>query len=364
MKYVKQLDSVRAIAVTLVIIGHWFPFAFVGKLQLGPVGVDIFFVLSGFLISRILMEARESGERKLHVMKNFYIRRVLRIFPIYYITIFLLLLFHNYTGTDIKEAFAWFITYTQNYHFYRIQNWDGPVAHLWSLAVEEQFYLVWPWVVVFINRKYMIHAIVIFMLAGIGSQFFLRHQFLGDILTPSCFDSFGMGALLAWLLTYKTDHIKKFYSGLGVLAVVCLAIYIESRFVENWIPLRTVISVMALWLITYIMMNYKSDNLKFKFVLDNPWMIYIGKISYGIYLYHRLVGTILNSAFIDKYLNPYLPDFIYKRHWGEMYLVENTILLALVAWLSYKYIETPFLKLKKYFRSGQERLVMQKVEVA
>lgn len=342
----------------LVIMSHWLPFEFIALLQLGPMGVDIFFVLSGFLITRILIDARESGDQKPHVMKNFYIRRVLRIFPIYYVTIFLLLLFHNYTGTHIKGAFTWFVTYTQNYYFYHIKSWDGPVSHLWSLAVEEQFYLIWPWVVVFINRKYMIYAIVFFILMGIGSQFILRNYFLGDILTTSCFDSFGMGALLAWVLTYKRNYIPKFVSWLNIMALISFAIYIESRFLDNWIPLRTVVSVIGLWLIAYIIMNYNNANLKFKFLLNNPVMIYIGKISYGIYLYHRLVGTVLNSALIDKYLNPLLPDVLYKRHWGELYLVENLILLTLISWFSYKYLETPFLRLKKYFSIERQKLAM------
>lgn len=357
MKYIKQLDSVRAIAVIFVIISHWFPFRFIEMLQLGSIGVDIFFVLSGFLITRILLDAKESGARKSNVMKNFYARRILRIFPVYYVTISLLLLFHYYTGSHIQEAFAWFLSYTQNYYFYHIQSWDGPVSHLWSLAVEEQFYLIWPWVVVFINRKYTIHAIVLFILTGVFSHIIMRYHFLGDILTPACFDSFGMGALLAWFINYKSNSMPRFFSWLKVLAGISFAVYVESRYLGNWIPLRTLISVMALWLITYIMMNYNSNQLKFKFVLNNPSFIYIGKISYGIYLFHRLVGTVLNSAFIDKYLNPLLPDFIYKKFWGELYLLENVILLMLISWLSYTFLEQPFLRLKKFFRFDKQKLL-------
>ena len=126
MHYIKQLDSVRAIAVILVIITHWFPET--NKLNIYTSifnGVDIFFVLSGFLITRILLQnrldAKSSTVTKSAVVKNFFVRRILRIFPIYYLLIFLLLVFASTTGTDIKNSFPYFLTYTANIYFYNRQ---------------------------------------------------------------------------------------------------------------------------------------------------------------------------------------------------------------------------------------------------
>src|ERR1044072_9103532 len=101
MGYIKQLDSVRAIAVFLVVVWHWFPRnSFIEKLHAGSLGVDIFFVLSGFLITQILLKYRSNSggsiKAKTIVLKNFYARRVLRIFPIYYLTIFLTVLLSNW----------------------------------------------------------------------------------------------------------------------------------------------------------------------------------------------------------------------------------------------------------------------------
>jgi len=175
MKYIKQLDSLRAIAVILVIISHWIPATnVINRIPNGAIGVDIFFVLSGFLISKILFDQRNNAELlnipKFTLVKNFYVRRTLRIFPIYYLTIFVLLLFSKSTGTNIQSAFAYFLTYTSNFYFFKIQTWDGMVSHLWSLAVEEQFYLIWPWIILFSNKKYFLHIITIFILIGVLSN--------------------------------------------------------------------------------------------------------------------------------------------------------------------------------------------------
>ena len=119
MKHFKQLDSLRAISVLLVIIHHWMPWTKIKALHLGEIGVNTFFVLSGFLITRILMETKNqsetSGVSKTLVFKNFFVRRALRIFPIYYLTIFLLLLFASSTGTGIKENFLYFVTYKSKF---------------------------------------------------------------------------------------------------------------------------------------------------------------------------------------------------------------------------------------------------------
>ncbi len=208
MKYIRQLDSIRAFAVFLVILSHWFsPYSAINFFPNGAIGVDIFFVLSGFLITGILLENRKFAEAnefsKSTTVKNFYVRRVLRIFPVYYLFIFLLLIFHEHTGTHIKSAFPYFVTYTSNYYFFNLQEWDGMLSHLWSLSVEEQFYLIWPWVMIFVRRKYFLHAVIIFLCIGIATTNIFIHNNIADLLTTTCFDSFGFGAFLARFSVFK-----------------------------------------------------------------------------------------------------------------------------------------------------------------
>lgn len=362
MKYIKQLDAVRAIAILLVIIYHWIPSSsFINRLPNGALGVDIFFVLSGFLITAILFSnrviAETSGQSNASILKNFYFRRTLRIFPIYYITVFLLFIFQAKTLIDIRSSFIYYVTYTQNFYFFKLQDWPGSLSHLWSLAVEEQFYLLWPFAVLFINRKYLLHLIIVFILIGVVSQCLMHKLVLGSVLPFACFDAFGLGALLAWVMRFGKAQSERFFKWLTFFAAVSLLLFIILLIPQVsqhiFIPQRTLHSVMALWLITYIVTRHESNNMAGGFVFNNRILIFLGKISYGMYLYHNFVPTVINSKILDIYMNPLLPGWLYKQHWGELYLFENIVLLILISWLSYILIERPFLKLKDRFTGSK-----------
>ncbi len=107
-------------------------------------GVDIFFVLSGFLITRILLENRTQAEEKqatkINLVKSFFARRFLRIFPIYYLVLVGLFILGDKTGTAIRQNYFYFFTYTANIYFFKIQTWEGMLSHLWSLSVALNFY--------------------------------------------------------------------------------------------------------------------------------------------------------------------------------------------------------------------------------
>jgi peptidoglycan/LPS O-acetylase OafA/YrhL len=362
MKYIKQLDSLRAIAVLLVIISHWIPEKHIINriIPTGAIGVDIFFVLSGFLITKILFDnknyADESNISSSVFLKNFYARRTLRIFPIYYLTIFTILFFHSATDTHIKSAFLYYATYTANYYTYFSHTWDGMLSHFWSLAVEEQFYLIWPWIIFFTKKKYLLPVIVTFILIGSSSIYILNGARFWGVVTFSCFDAFGLGALLSWQLTYGKNSIDKFYKTLSYFAGLSTLLFLAHLFTTSpqYFPFRTVVSIMSLWLITYLVINAESNKTSFKLFWNNTILIFMGKISYGLYLYHNLIPWI-NSKIINVYFNPLLPDFLFKRHWGILFLVENVALLIFISWFSFFFIEQRFLSLKKYFTYKENR---------
>ena len=353
MKHIKPLDSLRAIAVFLVTVSHWFSARHViNKAPNGVIGVEVFFVLSGFLITRILLESRLKAEElsigKIRALKNFFFRRALRIFPIYYLLIFTLFIFHDWTGTNIKPAFIYFVTYTSNFYFYHLKAWDGMISHFWTLAVEEQFYLLWPWIILFVNKKYLLPVILFFVATGICSQYLLREIEMGDILTISCFDAFGLGALLSWLTVFKPQALISFYKIIRLFALACLIIYFTGLY-QQWvyIPLRTLVSVIALWIITYVVyMDKEEREIQFSFLLNNKLLLFIGKISYGMYLYHRILPS-LTTEVLNRYLNNHFP--LPEKYIVYVLFIENFTLLILIAWLSWKFIEAPLLKLKKYF---------------
>jgi peptidoglycan/LPS O-acetylase OafA/YrhL len=356
VEYLKQLDSLRAIAVILVIVSHWVPGTnIINRIPNGEIGVDIFFVLSGFLITSILFENKNRSESaslsKAKIIKNFYFRRSLRIFPIYYILIFILFCLHTSTGTNIQSAFLYFLSYTSNIYFFQTQQWDGMISHLWSLAVEEQFYLIWPWIILFTNKKYLIHVIFIFIFIGIITQLILAGVKMSSLLTFTCFDSFGFGALLSWVMVYNNGKIYKFNLVLSISVLLIFLNWAIGLFFNEsiLIPRRTIFSILSLCLIVNVILNKDSNSLPFRYIFNNRFLIFLGKISYGLYLYHNLIPGLLNSKFINIYINPYLPSIFYTNYWGQLFLIENTILLILVSWLSYNFIEKKFLHLKRYF---------------
>ena len=202
MKYIKGLDALRALTVAVVVIGHSRIHMFYMDhraisnimqvlLPTDMFGVDVFFVLSGFLISSILLHAENGSQPKIILVRNFIARRTLRIFPVYYFTVLILWII-NYP--DIHQFLPWFLTYTSNILCFKTHYWNA-FSHTWSLSVEEQFYLIWPWLILFINKKYLKYLIAAFILSGPVSAFISMKIYNGiaPILLPNCFDSFGIG---------------------------------------------------------------------------------------------------------------------------------------------------------------------------
>ncbi len=358
MQYFKQLDNIRAIAVLLVIIHHWFP-------ERNPIniytsffnGVDIFFVLSGFLITRILLENRNEAEgqaqSKSRVIKSFFVRRVLRIFPIYYLLIFLLLFFSHTTGTAIKENFIYFFTYTSNIYFFKIQDWDGMLSHLWSLSVEEQFYLVWPWLMLFPKKSWLLPIIIISFFTGIFSQLLLPH---GGLLTFSCLDGFGAGAFLAWAMVYRPNFLSRTKKAWLAIAAVCFGMQSARVLGYNFfevVPSRTLTSLFTAWVILEVV-TVPDKSLVIQRVLNNHVLMFIGKISYGVYLYHLVL-----PHYTYQYLYALNARFFSVSTPINFYLtrLENLALLILVSYFSWVLIERPILRLKRHFEYNKPSVV-------
>jgi peptidoglycan/LPS O-acetylase OafA/YrhL len=307
----------------------------------------MFFVLSGFLITRILMEERvkaaQTGASRLVVFKNFFFRRALRIFPIYYLLIFVLWCINGYAGTNIEAHIGYFLSYTSNFYFYRLQSWDGVLSHTWSLAIEEQFYLVWPWLILFINRKYLVWLIGCCIAIGVIGLYAVRSEF-GEVLPHTCLGAFGMGALLSWVVVFRPAVLPAVYKVLAALSVVAAVILVMQVIMARWdiVPVRTLVSVLTGWLIALIL--YKRGNIAgpLSMVLTNRGLIFLGKISYGIYLFHPIIPHYTKD--ILERMNRHIP--VLGSH---LLFFEQCTLAVLTAWLSWRLIEQPILGLKKYF---------------
>lgn len=342
-----QLDSLRTFAVIFVLIDHWLPGEQWFKIfRFGMIGVTLFFLLSGFLITQILLQNRKdnelNGRNNFFSIKQFYIRRTLRIFPVYYVTLFILWLFNV---QSIRDKIMWFILYASNIYFYEYQKFDGPLSHLWTLAVEEQFYIIWPFIILFTPSKYLFKTIITVTVFGIffsplslyfSDSVFYSTDFL-DFLTPSCMDSFGLGAILAYYRVYKNDKFifigKNFHIILSaVILMILVNFFTENIFAKLFYNFN--ISVLSLFLISRAAAGFKGITGK---ILDNRVLIYLGKISYGLYLFHNFIPLIWKSLNLPVINNVSIRFIIYF------------MVLTALATLSWFILEKPVNSLKKKF---------------
>jgi peptidoglycan/LPS O-acetylase OafA/YrhL len=190
--YMPQLDALRFFAVLGVVVVHnWQPSShtfIVGWFDWGTLGVRLFFVLSGFLITGILIDGRElaphDSRRRLVFMRQFYARRFLRIFPVYYAVLFVLLI----AGVgQIRQIWPWLFSYGTNVYVWHYLAYPYAVPHFWTLAIEEQFYLLWPFVLLFLPRRWLMPFLLALCALGVGWRLwasFTTHSTTGVLPSP------------------------------------------------------------------------------------------------------------------------------------------------------------------------------------
>jgi peptidoglycan/LPS O-acetylase OafA/YrhL len=352
MNYIKKIDAIRAIAVLMVVMSHWVPKT--SKfIPFGEIGVDIFFVISGFLITRILItekaKAIQQDKGLTTVLKNFISRRALRIFPIYYLSLFIFWLLQDYEGYHIREDMIYYVTYTSNILFFARNAWDGYLAPLWSLAVEEQFYLVWPLLIVLIPQKHTLKIILISMIIGLMFPFFFEKDMV-KVLTPSCMNALGSGALLAWLSVMRPDLLKRYRMGFLGLACASLMltfiIWAIAPFNAENGQFRMMVSIFSFVVLIYCIGIY-SPIRSVEWIVNNSALIFIGQISYGIYLYHNIISIVWRNFMVGHFQEIYVN--IGASYANGISLIIKFALLIMVSWASYQFVEKPILNFKKYF---------------
>lgn len=335
--YYPCLDGLRAISIVLVLLQHFF--VPVSPFQVGGMGVIVFFVLSGFLITSILLQMRtqvDSNQSTLsHVLKTFYIRRGLRIFPIYYLALTGAVIFNL---PHVRESVGWHLTYQTNNFLALTAQPGGSCTHFWSLAVEEQFYLIWPAVLMFVPYRYLVRTIGLLIATAIACKLIIYRCDLSSLmgwLMPCCLDALGAGALLAvWLkkqpnLSQKVFNLPLVGSVLLLCAVAhyCYGVNFHSSaamFLDT-----TLDALLGFLLIGFLV---RSESMLSRTLSFKP-LVALGKISYGVYVYHLLVGCVRLPI-----ANP-CADFAI-----------NSTLSILVAVISWKFLESKINTLKTRFR--------------
>lgn len=349
MKYIKTLDGLRAIAVLLVIISHWVPKShWLNYFPNGAIGVTIFFVLSGYLISSILFSYKDKIDADngniSTAIKVFYIRRSLRIFPIYYLFV-LFLFFYGYSL--VQDHLLYFLAYSSNILFFKRNELGGTVSHLWSLSVEEQYYLLWPILVLTVNRRFTWLLIVVFILTGLSYQIiFVKDRTFFGLLPFAAFDAFGWGALLAFVQRYHAERILTFSKVINYTSLIILIWLVIAHIysLPLLIPAKAVMSIFSLFLLFYLVVPGKNNaSFYYQRFFSNDQLVFCGKISYGIYLYHTMI-----PGFSDNFYFKIVGHTNFLSH-DFFFFVFNIIVLLIVSSLSWFIIEKQFNRLKSKY---------------
>jgi peptidoglycan/LPS O-acetylase OafA/YrhL len=369
-RHLPCLDGVRGIAILWVALFHFLPnshrepgwanvlFEFTGT---GWLGVDLFFVLSGFLITRILVQTRDEPRR----FRNFYARRCLRIFPLYYgvlLTVFAAVWLNPAFDTpsfreNIAAHQAWLWLYGTNWFLWLQGDWvlssDWFEAnHFWSLAVEEQFYLVWPLLVWRLPRRALapVLAGLIVCFAGIRLA-----NAVWDIDLPHFrMDGLFVGALLYLVLADGRLRpvigqwaMRLFPAGVVFFVVLTLwrdhGLRPEDRLVSS-VGISVLLAVMACGIAAALAAPETSWGYR---ALNARVLTAFGKYSYGIYVYHVLFRPFIQEELINGSTMPAPLNTSIAGHFAAC-----AVLLAgsfAAAWLSYHVYEKRFLELKRLF---------------
>lgn len=350
--YYSSIDGLRSVCFLLVFLFH----CNINGFQLGWSGVVVFFVISGFLITEILINSKQSPS----YYRNFYIRRLLRICPPYYTviigSILLFLVLEKATPNDL----LYHITYTQNIYWVLtnyVSDLQPFLAHTWTLAIEEQFYLLWPLLIFLIPTKHLPKLCSVFIIIAITFRIImvvLNYDYASSILLFSQIDSLALGASLA---CYKNGYIKNkttefiyrnsmFIGFAGIILIIVYNCYIyKIDFLSSYklfvsppgyvnnpftIQIYFFVSMVSMGLLLYCYKNIGIAHI----MLSNKVLVHIGQLSYGLYLYHWPLLVIINR---------FLPD------------ITGVTLVLLLFTTTYTISIISFYSIEKYFRALKKR---------
>ncbi|MEO8960410.1 MAG: acyltransferase [Ginsengibacter sp.] len=352
--YIPELDGLRGIAILLVIAYHYLGTRF-AIFSIGWTGVDLFFVLSGYLItSRLILTKEQTG-----YFRRFYRNRILRIFPLYYAT---LIGFYFIIPLIIPEYYYKYLEFYGEHaasFFLFLENWtfinnpgikQNHLQMLWSLAVEEQFYLIWPaFIFFFANNKNLKTILVIWLSSTIILRSTLYLIYPDNYYAFFCNTFCRMDAFIAGgtLFLIHKKILKPFPSYIVIIAVLLLVPGISLW--ETHPAYSTFIPTIGLTCIAifYALTIHVSVQKKYRWltaVLNWPWLILVGRISYGLYIFHWIVLRFLNVS-VSNYINHYFSTGKLLSDYLSLFFC--LAISFIVSVLSFNYFESYFLKLKR-----------------
>ena len=352
---IPQLDAVRGLAILLVILHNTdekFPsFHLHWAFSNGWMGVDLFFVLSGFLITGILLDTKQST----NYLKNFYARRCLRIWPLYYSVILFMFVVIPFLSPSqghfvFEKSSPWWAypLFLQNFLLPISTLAAGPLGVTWSVAIEEQFYLVWPMVVRYCSNVQIRRLAIAEICLSPALRFYLSLHHVDLYTNVFCrLDGLMAGALLALMVRSDKFRPSKFnkHAWISLLVSGSLA-FVTEAIHARWI----VFSLTAVASAAFVYLSLFSAQRWFQVLMKNRFLVWTGTISYGLYLLHKIPFGMEQMLNLD----------------GHPFLELPIILVAgfALAVLSWNLLEKPFLRLKRFFESKTDRQDGANVQLA
>ena len=347
--YQPHLDGLRCIAIIGVLCEH-FGVALPALLRFGPLSVRFFFVLSGYFITlslwKLQTEIVASKRSSFLPVCRFYLSRFLRIGPPFYLALILGALL----GIDeVRTNFIWLATFQTNNYIAFIGYWPEAISHFWSLAVQEQFYIIWPLVVLTLPKRWFMRTMISFIVFGLIFRIFCIAT-AAPTLTRwvtlfGCFDSFAVGALIAYLRqTRVLDRMSSLPRNvLFAMPLAAFACFFMGRALmtlpEDNIFLALTESVDAVFLAWLLAISLGGIRGKYGRILAWPPIVYVGRISYGIYVYHVFVIIVVSPLLVPYGMSP-------DHNAAARIAVLMAFTLALSS-LSWHFLEQPFLAWKE-----------------
>ena len=366
-RHIPALDGIRGLAVLGVAASHLFPGsakslltrAMSNTLVFGATGVDLFFVLSGFLITGILYDSRSDSK----FFRKFYARRVLRIFPLYYAVLAVFVVIGIVRGLSSQGELLSLSLYLQNTTIFApiINDYNGPLmlplTHFWSLAIEEQFYLVWPFVVYFTRKRshLLSFCVASFLLCPVYRFVLALHGagiFGVQTNTAARADSLLAGAALALLLRSRFHDTtlriaKRLFYVAGSVVLVGLVLnptgVNHPETLPTWgFALRyTVLDAACVGMIAWVLASALPNR-----IFSIRVLRHLGKYSYGLYVLHLILFTYLQAP-LKKIVENYVST---SKGLGVLLVGLISFAISLLAaYLSYQVYEKRFLRLKRFF---------------
>ena len=330
----------RGVAIILVLLVHFFNFGFLYPyLYFGWAGVDLFFVLSGFLITGILLDTKH----KKGYYRIFISRRALRILPLYYIVLIGIAILSLYVNSlkwfGEYQYFYWF--HASNYLILQ-KGFFPPLGHFWSLAIEEQFYLFWPLIVTVFSRKWLIFVSILLLLLGIYLRASIENIFVGYGLPIAHLDGLLIGGIMAILIRDHKDILFKYNKLFFISISVLFFIYITGYLIINggyceqdsFIRLPFTFTLVSLLFGSLLIYSLKSQQIGD--FLSNKILLFFGKYSYAMYVFHPILYHFSNWAGGNRLSGN-----------QKLMLYSGLLLLTIImSFASYHLFEKHFLRLK------------------